>query len=447
MVGCVVGWGTRPSRVPDGPAFVSHLDAQHETVLGASCNALTTICVTNKGLYSWGSLHDIQAPNHTSSSSAHMSQLDDPIIEVSCGWGYLAVCTSSGAVLVAGSNSCMTSQLASSKGGKVDILDFASIQSHPVILRPISNLHVSSSSSFATTLIIHICAAEHHILMLSASGEVFAAGMNSNGQLGVGDTWARTGAVRVRVGSPDARITRIACGGRHSMAVDHAGITYSWGWGGYLQLGLGGTDDEHTPRVITSLLERGISVQDVSCGYWHSAVLSTRGVVYTFGWGMHGALAQGAKKGRPFPTRVRFFPASPKRNDEDSDGEGDGDDGDDEDDGEGPSLASGSMGHSNNEVDDGPPIPPPSTTGDSSIAHVSCGGKHTLFLTLSGRVYVSGTCLVAQQQAGLDAPVTEEHLWPVELPVPALQSSTDPTRTLRPERIVAAAYTSLAIMG
>eukprot|EP01113_Clastostelium_recurvatum_P047104 TRINITY_DN8345_c0_g1_i2.p1 TRINITY_DN8345_c0_g1~~TRINITY_DN8345_c0_g1_i2.p1 ORF type:complete len:444 (-),score=85.37 TRINITY_DN8345_c0_g1_i2:236-1567(-) len=443
MVGCVVGWGTMPSRVPDGPTFISHIDAHHETVLGASCNALTTICVTNKGLYSWGSLLDIQAPSHTSSSTAtQASRLDDPIIEVSCGWGYVSVCTSSGVVLVAGSNSCMTSQLASDKEYNVDILDCTTMQSHPVILRPISNLHVSSSS--ATTRIVHVCAAEHHVLMLSASGEVFAAGMNSNGQLGVGDTWARTGAVRVRVGSPDARITRIACGGRHSMAVDHAGITYSWGWGGYLQLGLGGTDDEHTPRVITSLLERGISVQDVSCGYWHSAVLSSRGVVYTFGWGMHGALAQGAKKGRPFPTRVRFFPATPKRNEEDSDdGESDGDD--DDDDSEGPSLASRSVEHSNNE-DDGPPVLPPATTGDSSITHVSCGGKHTLFLALSGRVYVSGTCLVAQQ-VSLDAPVTEEHLWPVELPVPALPSSTDPTRTLRPERIVAAAYTSLAIMG
>ena len=58
---------------------------------------------------------------------------------------------------------------------------------------------------------------------------------------------------------------------------------YSWGWGGYLQLGQDDTDDRLLPTPINELM--GKTIRDCAAGGWHSVFLSEKGRVYTCGWG------------------------------------------------------------------------------------------------------------------------------------------------------------------
>lgn len=45
----------------------------------------------------------------------------------------------------------------------------------------------------------------------------------------------------------------VAAGFTHSLAVTVKGQTYSWGYGGFFQLGHGGKQDEKEPRLIKRL--------------------------------------------------------------------------------------------------------------------------------------------------------------------------------------------------
>lgn len=83
-------------------------------------------------------------------------------------------------------------------------------------------------------------AGEAHTLALSASGEVWAAGCNSDGQLGLGDAaGARSADFRLVRALAGRRVVQVAAGQEHSLALGAGGEVYAWGHGNYGQLGLG----------------------------------------------------------------------------------------------------------------------------------------------------------------------------------------------------------------
>jgi len=63
--------------------------------------------------------------------------------------------------------------------------------------------------------------------------------------------------------------------------------------------GLGDEEDRTVPTVVDSLKYQ--QCQEISCGGGHSVVLTASGDVYTFGWGLFGALGHGNlySQGRP----------------------------------------------------------------------------------------------------------------------------------------------------
>ena len=51
----------------------------------------------------------------------------------------------------------------------------------------------------------------------------------------------------------DSRIIKIACGSEHSMALTSRGDLFTWGWGEHGNLGHGTKANEYYPRLVTNL--------------------------------------------------------------------------------------------------------------------------------------------------------------------------------------------------
>ena len=77
-----------------------------------------------------------------------------------------------------------------------------------------------------------------------------------------------------------AKVIEISAGESHSAAITKAHKLYTWGNGSYGRLGHGFQTNELKPKIVEDILEK---VQSVSCGYFHTLVLTTRGSLYSFG--------------------------------------------------------------------------------------------------------------------------------------------------------------------
>ncbi|CAK7342808.1 unnamed protein product [Dovyalis caffra] len=122
---------------------------------------------------------------------------------------------------------------------------------------------------------------------------------------------------------PGVRITSVAAGGRHTLALSgykkyevDMGQVWGWGYGGEGQLGLGsrikmvssphlipcteqpacGKDRSSVVRQGTTNLSVQVSklpgsyVKEIACGGRHSAVVTDAGELLTFGWGLYGQI-------------------------------------------------------------------------------------------------------------------------------------------------------------
>ncbi|XVE61938.1 hypothetical protein DITRI_Ditri06bG0078600 [Diplodiscus trichospermus] len=118
---------------------------------------------------------------------------------------------------------------------------------------------------------------------------------------------------------PGVRITSVAAGGRHTLALSDMGQVWGWGYGGEGQLGLGSRIKiVSSPHLIPCIEQTtsgkdssltvhqgslnsqtqlskatGSYVKEIACGGRHSAVITDAGSLLTFGWGLYGQCGQG----------------------------------------------------------------------------------------------------------------------------------------------------------
>ncbi|WOK99091.1 PH, RCC1 and FYVE domains-containing protein 1 [Canna indica] len=143
-----------------------------------------------------------------------------------------------------------------------------------------------------------------HAALVTKQGEVYTWGEESGGMLGHG--------VDADVPQPklvdtlvNMNVEFVACGEHHSCAVTLSGELYTWGNGtcNYGLLGHGNQVSHWVPKMITGPLE-GMRVSSVSCGPWHTAVVTSAGQLFTFGDGTFGVLGHGDRKSISIPREV-----------------------------------------------------------------------------------------------------------------------------------------------
>lgn len=84
------------------------------------------------------------------------------------------------------------------------------------------------------------------------------------------------------------KITEVALGKEHNVALTADGVLLTWGDGMRGQLGIGELCHSEKPVVIENL--QGIVISSVVCGGWHSVALSHTGDAYVWGWNESGQL-------------------------------------------------------------------------------------------------------------------------------------------------------------
>jgi alpha-tubulin suppressor-like RCC1 family protein len=138
--------------------------------------------------------------------------------------------------------------------------------------------------------VVAVAAGSSHSLALTAAGQVYAWGANLFGQLGDGTT--TDSDVPVLVSFPGGvRVTAIAAGGDHSLALTSTGQVYGWGANTDGQLGNGSTTSSDQP--VLAQAPTGVSLTAIAAGTGHSLALSSGGVAYSWGFNGSGQLGDG----------------------------------------------------------------------------------------------------------------------------------------------------------
>ena len=127
------------------------------------------------------------------------------------------------------------------------------------------------------------------------NGDVWVAGMNKSGQLGLGHTQPVPTLTKVPNLPPSSKVS---LGPNNAAFVTRDGDLYTCGFGGSLVAGMGclghGNGESYLqPKLVESLVEDGCYASDVSMGESHMTVLTREGEVLTTGASSYGRLGNG----------------------------------------------------------------------------------------------------------------------------------------------------------
>ncbi|NXQ17481.1 HERC4 ligase, partial [Peucedramus taeniatus] len=107
------------------------------------------------------------------------------------------------------------------------------------------------------------------------------------------------------------KVVHICCGEDHTAALTKEGGVFTFGAGGYGQLGHNSTSHEINPRKVFELM--GSVVTQITCGRQHTtAFVPSSGRIYSFGLGGNGQLGTGTTSNRksPFTVKGSWIPFS-----------------------------------------------------------------------------------------------------------------------------------------
>ncbi|XP_012456234.1 PH, RCC1 and FYVE domains-containing protein 1 isoform X1 [Gossypium raimondii] len=150
----------------------------------------------------------------------------------------------------------------------------------------------------------NIACGEQHAALVTKQGEVFSWGAECGGRLGHGVD-SNVSHPKLIDSLKNINVELVACGEYHSCAVTLSGEMYSWGGssGNFGLLGHGTETSQWVPKKLNGPLE-GIHVSSVSCGPWHTAVVTSAGQLFTFGDGTFGVLGHGDRKSLSVPREI-----------------------------------------------------------------------------------------------------------------------------------------------
>jgi alpha-tubulin suppressor-like RCC1 family protein len=149
------------------------------------------------------------------------------------------------------------------------------------------------------TNVIDFDTSNSHGAAATADGSVWVWGLNDYGQL--------DGSTRSDVLTPIKvnglyDIVKVRVGNRYNLALDRNGSVWFWGYNSKGQLEDEVEDAVMSPTMFKEL--KGIEIQDIETGDFHSLALSTEGKVYSWGANDYGQLGDGSLANRYTPIEV-----------------------------------------------------------------------------------------------------------------------------------------------
>uniref|UniRef100_A0A8P4KTN2 HECT domain-containing protein n=1 Tax=Dicentrarchus labrax TaxID=13489 RepID=A0A8P4KTN2_DICLA len=139
-------------------------------------------------------------------------------------------------------------------------------------------------------------------LFLFIGGQVFSWGQNRYGQLGLGLNGQSIPTPQIIQSLQGIPFAQISAGGAHSFALTLSGAVFGWGRNKFGQLGLNDSNDRLFPTLLKSL--RSQRVIYISCGEDHTAALTKLRGVFTFGAGGYGQLGHNSTNHEINPRKV-----------------------------------------------------------------------------------------------------------------------------------------------
>ncbi|RCV20927.1 hypothetical protein SETIT_4G097300v2 [Setaria italica] len=174
------------------------------------------------------------------------------------------------------------------------------------------NLHdsrsdLSSPKALESTILLDIrsiACGSNHLMLVTKQGEIYSWGEESGGRLGHGVD-ADVCHPKLISALSGITIESVACGEFHTCAVSFCGDLYTWGDGTHYSGVLGhGNDTAHwIPKKVCGPLE-GLHISSVSCGLWHTVIVTSLGQLFTIGDGVFGALGHGDRLSTNIPREV-----------------------------------------------------------------------------------------------------------------------------------------------
>ncbi|KAJ8316665.1 hypothetical protein KUTeg_005784, partial [Tegillarca granosa] len=152
--------------------------------------------------------------------------------------------------------------------------------------------------------VVCVACGYYHTAFVTDTGDLYTFGETDGGKLGLGDDYDKTDTPQ-KVSLPE-KATWVSCGGSHTVVLSESGKVYTFGDGSNGQLG-------HNTKILHSESPHQLSfkhkVTHISCGENHTAIITDRGHLFTFGDGRHGklGLGQDSFSNQLIPSKVERF--------------------------------------------------------------------------------------------------------------------------------------------
>lgn len=304
----------------DSPAVISKLEGHH--VIEVAAGALHSVAISGTGeTFSWGDNNHNQLGFPKDDFILRNNAVFEPRLvpkliglqaaAVTCGAGHTLVLMENGSVYGFGMNA--QGQLGL---GRDD-------DDSRVIVEPVRVPCFDETSKMCTAISTGI----GHSCFLMNDGTIMGTGMNSFGQLGLGDRSARFAPEQVAFDFDKSDVKHISCGGGHTLVCTAQGNIFTCGSNSCGQLGTGtltdseifqlvSLDDRSDAANVTAVaIASATSVVNVSIiplkfAYVHageefSAFISRTKHVYTCGLGISGSLGHGNFENLNVPAQIK----------------------------------------------------------------------------------------------------------------------------------------------
>ncbi|CAN1357307.1 PH, RCC1 and FYVE domains-containing protein 1 [Linum perenne] len=283
------------------PKLVDSLSGMNVDVI--ACGVYHTCAVTMSGdLYTWGDGAHGSEVSHWIPKRVTRNIDGIHVSNVSCGPWHTAAVTSNGQLFTFGD-------------GTFGMLGHGD-RSSTIVPREVESLRGLRTKRVACGLWHTAAVAEEVSEPMNAEivsfGKLFTWGSGNEGCLGHGDEESKL-VPRQVVAVGHENVCQVACGHNFTVVLTASGQVYTMGSADFGQLGYPKAVNRNAPNLVKGKLSDCI-VEDVACGSYHVAALTSKSEVYTWGKGSNGQLGHGDKENRSMPKLVDFLRSKQVRN-------------------------------------------------------------------------------------------------------------------------------------